>query len=96
MPIIRWGIIGCGDVTEVKRGPGFQNASNSALVAVMRRNGAHAHNYTQRHGVPRWYDNTANLINDPEVDAVSIATPGSVSTTGSAMIVLARDTTFVL
>jgi len=34
---IGWGIIGCGDVTEVKSGPGFQQASGSRLVAVMRR-----------------------------------------------------------
>ena len=38
----RWGIIGCGDVTEVKSGPGFQNADGSALVAVMRRDRAKA------------------------------------------------------
>lgn len=72
---IRWGIIGCGDVCEVKSGPGFRKASNSALVAVMRRNGAAAADYARRHGVPRWYDDAAQLIGDPEVDAVYIATP---------------------
>ena len=40
--MIRWGIIGCGDVTEVKSGPGFQKATGSALVAVMRRDLAKA------------------------------------------------------
>jgi predicted dehydrogenase len=73
--IIRWGIIGCGDVTEVKSGPGFQKARHSQLVAVMRRNGALAADYARRHGVPRWYDKAEDLINDPEVDAVYIATP---------------------
>jgi predicted dehydrogenase len=75
MRTIRWGIIGCGDVTEVKSGPGFQHASHSQLVAVMRRTGALAQDYAQRHGVPRWYDTADDLINDPEVDAVYIATP---------------------
>jgi predicted dehydrogenase len=75
MKTIRWGIIGCGNVTEVKSGPGFQKAANSALVAVMRRNGELAADYARRHGVPRWYDNAVALINDPEVDAVYIATP---------------------
>jgi predicted dehydrogenase len=75
MRTIRWGIIGVGDVTEVKSGPGFQKASNSSLVAVMRRNGALAKDYARRHGVPRWYDDAAALINDPEVEAVYIATP---------------------
>jgi predicted dehydrogenase len=75
MRTIRWGIIGCGDVTEVKSGPGFQKAANSSLVAVMRRNGALAKDYAERHGVPRWYDDAQALINNPEVDAVYIATP---------------------
>lgn len=72
---IRWGIIGCGDVTEVKSGPGFQLAENSELVAVMRRNGALAEDYAKRHGVPKWYDDAKALIDDSEVDAVYIATP---------------------
>ena len=73
--LVRWGIIGCGDVTEVKSGPGFRKADRSALVAVMRRNGALAADYARRHGVPRWYDDASALIADPEVDAVYIATP---------------------
>jgi predicted dehydrogenase len=75
MRTIRWGIIGCGDVTEVKSGPGFQKAEHSALVAVMRRNGELASDYARRHGVPRWYDDAQALIDDPEVDAVYVATP---------------------
>jgi 1,5-anhydro-D-fructose reductase (1,5-anhydro-D-mannitol-forming) len=72
---VRWGIIGCGDVTEVKSGPAFSLASGSELVAVMRRDGALAADYARRHNVPRWYDDAAALISDPEVDAVYIATP---------------------
>ena len=72
---IRWGIIGCGDVTEVKSGPGFQRAEGSELVAVMRRNGDLAADFARRHRIPKWYDDADALINDPEVDAVSIATP---------------------
>ncbi len=77
MKTIRWGIVGCGDVTEVKSGPGLQKARYSTLVAVMRRNGELAKDYAQRHGVPTWYDNAEALINDPQVDAVYVATPPS-------------------
>jgi predicted dehydrogenase len=62
-------------VTEVKSGPGFQKANNSELVAVMRRTTHLAEDFARRHAVPRWYDNAQGLINDPEVDAVYIATP---------------------
>ena len=72
---VRWGIIGCGDVTEVKSGPGFRKAARSELVAVMRRNGALAEDYARRHGVARWYADAQALIDDPGVDAVYIATP---------------------
>lgn len=75
MRTIRWGIIGCGDVCEVKSGPGFQKAEYSALTAVMRRNGDKARDFAARHGVPKWYDEAAALIADPEVDAVYVATP---------------------
>ncbi|MEP6620373.1 MAG: Gfo/Idh/MocA family oxidoreductase [bacterium] len=74
---IRWGIIGCGDVTEVKSGPALQRAEGSALVAVMRRNGDRARDYAQRHGVTRWYDDAEALVHDADVDAIYVATPPS-------------------
>lgn len=72
---VRWGIIGCGDVTEVKSGPGFQKAAGSSLTAVMRRDRSKAEDYARRHGVGRVHATAADLIDDPEVDAVYIATP---------------------
>jgi predicted dehydrogenase len=75
---IRWGILGCGDVTEVKSGPGFRNAEGSSLAAVMRRDRAKAEDYARRHGVPRAYDRAAALVDDPGVDAIYVATPPSM------------------
>ncbi|HLJ12022.1 MAG TPA: Gfo/Idh/MocA family oxidoreductase [Planctomycetaceae bacterium] len=75
MKDVRWGIIGCGNVTELKSGPAFQLVSGSALTAVMRRDGSAAEDYARRHGVKKWYDDAEQLILDPEVDAVYIATP---------------------
>jgi predicted dehydrogenase len=75
MDTIRWGIIGCGDVTELKSGPPLYKCGGSELVAVMRRNGDLAADYARRHGVPRWYDDADALIADGEVNAVYIATP---------------------
>jgi predicted dehydrogenase len=77
MKKINWGIIGCGDVTEVKSGPAFNKVKNSALVAVMRRDASKAKDYALRHNVPVWYDDGLELINNVEVNAVYIATPPS-------------------
>jgi predicted dehydrogenase len=74
-PIVQWGIIGCGNVTEVKSGPAFNKANNSKLVAVMRRDASKAADYAFRHKVPSWYSSAIELIEDPQVNAVYIATP---------------------
>jgi predicted dehydrogenase len=77
MDRINWGIIGCGDVTEIKSGPAFSKVKNSSLIAVMRRDAGKAKDYAQRHNVPKWYDNADQLINDPDVNAIYVATPPS-------------------
>lgn len=73
--MINWGIIGCGNVTEVKSGPAFNKVNNSRLVAVMRRNRDLAEDYARRHNVPRFYSNADDLFNDKEINAVYVATP---------------------
>ena len=75
--VVKWGIIGCGDVTEIKSGPAFQKVDNSELVAVMRRNGEKAADYAKRHHVPKWYDDAEKLIHDPDINAIYVATPPS-------------------
>lgn len=72
---IRWGIIGCGDVTEVKSGPAYQKIEGFELTAVMRRSADKVRDYAQRHSINKYYTDADQLINDDEVDAVYIATP---------------------
>lgn len=72
---IKWGIIGCGDVTEKKSGPAFNKVPNSKLVAVMRRDAEKAADYAQRHAVGKWYSHADELMSDPEINSVYIATP---------------------
>ena len=74
-PVIRWGIIGCGAVTEVKSGPAYQKTEGFKLVSVMRRNLGLARDYAQRHQVAHYSDNADDIINNPDIDAVYIATP---------------------
>lgn len=76
--VINWGIIGCGDVCEVKSGPAFNKVSNSRLVSVMRRDRSKAEDYARRHQVPRFYTDAQELIHDREVNAIYIATPPSL------------------
>jgi len=73
--MVHWGFIGCGSVTEKKSGPAFSKVEGSDVVAVMRRNIDKAKDYAERHGIGKWYDNAQDLIDDPQVNAVYVATP---------------------
>ncbi|MFV5700380.1 Gfo/Idh/MocA family protein [Flavobacterium sp. XS2P12] len=73
--VIRWGILGCGDVTEMKSGPAYQKTDGFKIEAVMRRDAGKASDYAKRHGIDKFYTNGDDLINDPEIDAIYIATP---------------------
>jgi predicted dehydrogenase len=73
--MINWGIIGCGNVTEVKSGPAFNKVKDSKLIAVMRRNKDLAEDYARRHRVPKVYTDAYDLINDKDINAVYVATP---------------------
>ena len=75
--IIKWGFIGCGEVTKTKSGPAFQKVEHSEVVAVMSRDGAKAKAYAKERGIKKWYDDAQELIDDPEVNAIYIATPPS-------------------
>ena len=82
---IRWGFIGCGEVTEKKSGPAFSLIPGSSVYAVMSRSKEKAQSYAQRHNIPRWYTDAQQLINDPNVNAVYIATPPSSHATYAIM-----------
>jgi 1,5-anhydro-D-fructose reductase (1,5-anhydro-D-mannitol-forming) len=73
--LIRWGIIGVGNVCETKSGPGFYKNPDSQLLAVMRRDTEKARDYATRHQIPLWYDNAEALLDNPDIDAIYIATP---------------------
>ncbi|MDI1322002.1 MAG: Gfo/Idh/MocA family oxidoreductase [Algoriphagus sp.] len=72
---VRWGVLGVGNVCEVKSAPAMNHIPHSKLVAVMRRDEEKVKDYAARHGVPKWYTSAQDLINDPEVNAIYIATP---------------------
>jgi len=68
-------MIGTGNVTELKSAPSFNKVENSQLVAVGNRTYEKAEDYAARHGVPRVHKDPIDVIHDPDVDIVYIATP---------------------
>lgn len=95
MKEIRWGFIGCGEVTEKKSGPAFSEVAGSSVVAVMSRQEDHARSYAVRHNIPKWYADAQELIDDPDVNAVYIATPPSSHATYAIMALNAGKPVYV-
>ncbi len=95
MKQINWGFIGCGEVTERKSGPAFNLVEGSRVVAVMSRSKDKAASYAERHGIPRYYTDAQSLINDPQVNAVYIATPPSSHATYAIMAMKAGKPVYV-
>lgn len=95
MKIIKWGFIGCGEVTEKKSGPAFREVAGSVVEAVMSRNGEKARSYAERHGVRKWYTDAQELIDDPDVNAIYIATPPSSHATFAIMAMKAGKPVYV-
>ncbi len=67
---VKWGFIGCGEVTEKKSGPAFNMVKDSEVVAVMSRDEEKVNSYAMRHNIPRWYNDAQELIGDEDVNAI--------------------------
>lgn len=95
MKEIGWGFIGCGEVTEKKSGPAFNEVPGSHVVAVMSRNAEKAESYAKRHNIKKWYTDPLEFINDPEINAIYIATPPSSHATFAIMAMKAGKPVYI-
>ena len=95
MKLISWGFIGCGEVAELKSGPAFNDVTGSHVEAVMSRTEARARSYAERHGVSKWYTDAQKLIDDPNVNAIYVATPPSSHATFAIMAMRAGKPVYV-
>ena len=95
MKQINWGFIGCGEVTEKKSGPAFNEVEGSQVVAMMSRSENKARSYAERHHVRKWSKDASELIEDPDVNAIYIATPPSSHATFAIMAMRAGKPCYI-
>ena len=95
MKYIKWGFIGCGEVTEIKSGPAFQEVEGSSVVAVMCRTESRARKYAESHHIQKWYTDAQQLIDDPDINAIYVATPPSSHAIYSIMAMKAGKPVYV-
>ncbi|MBN2625627.1 MAG: Gfo/Idh/MocA family oxidoreductase [Spirochaetales bacterium] len=75
MNSVKWGLIGCGDISRKRVAPALAAASGSELTAVARKDASLAESFAREFGVDRWYADWRDLLKDDEIEAVYIATP---------------------
>lgn len=95
MKQINWGFIGCGEVTEKKSGPAFNEIEGSRVVAVMSRSEKKARSYAEKHHISKWYTDAQELVDDPDVNAIYIATPPSSHATFAIMAMYAGKPVYI-
>ena len=72
---MRWGMIGCGSVTDSKSAPAYQQTAGFTLHGVCSRTLKKAQEYAEKRHIPVVFDTPEALIQSKEIDAVYIATP---------------------
>lgn len=75
MKKLKWGLIGCGDIARKRVAPALRDLENCQLLAVNRADAAKAAAFANEFGAATWYEHWQELVQDPEVEAVYIATP---------------------
>jgi predicted dehydrogenase len=73
--VVGWGLVGCGDIAAKRVATALGQAEGSALVTVARARAALAAEFAERHGARRWHADWRDVLKDPEVAAVYLATP---------------------
>ncbi len=75
MEKLRWGVIGAGGIADRRTIPGMLLARNAELTAVMDISRELSEGIREKYHAKRAYTSEEALLQDPEVDAVYIATP---------------------
>lgn len=75
MNILKWGLIGAGDISQKRVAPALRDLPNSDFVSVARSRAELAESFAKEFGARKWFQNWMDLLADDEIDAVYIATP---------------------
>jgi 1,5-anhydro-D-fructose reductase (1,5-anhydro-D-mannitol-forming) len=78
MSVVRWAFIGGGRHPRLWVAPAIQRAANAETIGVWSRQPEHAAAFVAEQGGGQAYATLADLLADPAVEAVFIATPNSL------------------
>jgi predicted dehydrogenase len=71
---VRLGILGCGSIAA-ELADASSRSGRVTVVSAASRDAERAAGFARRHGIPRWHGSYQELLEDPAIDAVYVATP---------------------
>src|SRR5713226_4770625 len=75
MSVFRWGLIGAGDIAQKRVAPAMRDSPGCDLVAISRARPELAESFAKTFNARRWYQRWQELLADPDIDGVYLATP---------------------
>jgi len=71
---LRWGLIGAGNICR-QWAEALKACEGATLSAVASRSKENARDFARQHGIDKFYNDYAELVNSADVDVVYVGTP---------------------
>lgn len=75
---VRWGVLGTAKIAREKMIPGIRGTANGTVEAIASRNLEQAENTAKKLNIAKAYGTYAEMLADPEIDAVYIPLPNNL------------------
>ncbi len=75
MKHVKWGLIGCGDIAKRRVAPAIVDLEQNELMAISRQNKKRLGEFAEEFMVPKIHNKWQELVKDPDINAVYVATP---------------------
>jgi 1,5-anhydro-D-fructose reductase (1,5-anhydro-D-mannitol-forming) len=76
--MVHWGVVGLGRIADTEIAPAIAASPHGILHGVVSRDQGRADSFAERHHAVRALTDLGELLRDPDVDAVYIATPNAL------------------
>ena len=75
MKEIKWGLVGCGDISQKRVAPAMRDLANHSIRGISRKQTDKLAEFAEEFGAVECFSSAEELILSPDIDAVYLATP---------------------
>ena len=75
MKKVKWGLVGCGDISQKRVAPAMRDLENHSIRGISRKQKDKLEEFAAEFGARECFSSAEDLIACPDIDAVYLATP---------------------